>query len=181
MKKLIVIILAWLPVFSVAQRSHPIVSNDSVFAYNPSTKEFEFVFKTSAVQGLTVLDVYPVGSIYISVSSTNPGSIFGGAWVAFATGRTLIGVDAGQTEFDTVQETGGAKTKTLTESELPAHTHNIPDVRSATTGAASTRIARSVDASSTAGSDVETAATGSGSAFSILNPYVTVYFWRRTL
>ena len=35
----------------------------------------------------------------------------------------LVGLDAGQTEFDTVEETGGAKTVTLTEAQLPAHTH----------------------------------------------------------
>lgn len=73
---------------------------------------------------LTMGDVYPVGSIYISVVSTNPATLLGvGTWTAFATGRTLVGIDAGQTEFDTVEETGGAKTHTLTESEMPSHTH----------------------------------------------------------
>lgn len=131
--------------------------------------------------GVSMLDVYPVGSIYISVSNTNPSSLFGGTWVAFAVGRTIIGVDAGQTEFDTVEETGGAKSKTLNTTEIPAHSHNIPDVRSATTGGANTRVARTADASSTAGNDVSTGDAGGGQAFSILNPYVTVYMWRRTL
>lgn len=39
---------------------------------------------------------YPVGSIYLSVNSTNPGSIFGGTWVAFGAGRVLVGVDANE-------------------------------------------------------------------------------------
>jgi microcystin-dependent protein len=38
-------------------------------------------------------------------------------------GRVRVGIDAGQTEFDTVGETGGAKTHTLTTSEMPVHTH----------------------------------------------------------
>ena len=57
----------------------------------------------------TLLAVYPVGAIYIGVVSTDPGTLFGGTWVAFGSGKTLVGLDSGQTEFDTVEETGGAK------------------------------------------------------------------------
>jgi len=38
-------------------------------------------------------------------------------------GRVPVGFDSGQTEFDALGETGGAKTHTLTESEMPSHTH----------------------------------------------------------
>jgi len=38
-------------------------------------------------------------------------------------GRAVVGVDAAQTEFDALGETGGAKTHTLTESQMPSHTH----------------------------------------------------------
>ena len=38
-------------------------------------------------------------------------------------GRTLVGQDAGQTEFATPGQAGGAKTHTLSEGEMPAHTH----------------------------------------------------------
>ena len=69
-------------------------------------------------------DAFPVGSVFISVVSTNPGTLLGyGTWVAFGAGRMLVGIDAGQTEFDTVEETGGSKTHTLTTSEMPSHTH----------------------------------------------------------
>lgn len=67
------------------------------------------------VGGNSVIDIlsmaYPVGSIYISVVSTNPNTLLGfGTWSAFATGKTLVGIDSGDTDFDTVEETGGAKT-----------------------------------------------------------------------
>ena len=49
--------------------------------------------------------IYPVGSIYMSVDSTNPAQIFGfGTWVAWGAGRVPVGVDTSQTEFDTVEE-----------------------------------------------------------------------------
>lgn len=54
--------------------------------------------------------MHPVGSIYMSVDDTNPSSLFGGTWVAWGAGRVPVGVDTSQTEFDTVEETGGNKT-----------------------------------------------------------------------
>ena len=38
-------------------------------------------------------------------------------------GRTIVGKDGSQTEFDVLGETGGAKTHTLTTAEMPSHTH----------------------------------------------------------
>lgn len=67
---------------------------------------------------------FPVGYIYISVSPTNPGTVLGyGTWVAFAVGRTLVGIDTGDTDFDTVEETRGSKTHTLVTGEMPIHAH----------------------------------------------------------
>lgn len=40
-------------------------------------------------------------------------------------GRAIVGRDSSQTEFDTLAETGGAKTVTLSSSEIPSHTHTI--------------------------------------------------------
>lgn len=63
---------------------------------------------------------YPVGSLYVNITdSTNPATLLGfGTWTAIA-GRFIVGFDAGQTEFDSAGETGGEKTHTLTEAELP--------------------------------------------------------------
>lgn len=77
--------------------------------------------------GKTLLDyLHPIGSIYISTTSTNPGTIFGGTWERFANGQVLVGVDTQETEFNTVQKTGGNKTHTVTLKGVPAHTHSIP-------------------------------------------------------
>ena len=56
----------------------------------------------------------PVGSIHVSASPTDPATTLGyGTWAAFGTGRVIVGVDVGDTDFDTVEETGGSKTATI--------------------------------------------------------------------
>lgn len=79
-------------------------------------------FVTTALQAL-----YPVGSIYINAGvSTNPGTLLGfGTWTAFGAGRVMVGLDAGDALFDTLEETGGSK-----DAVLPQHNHTF----SATTG-----------------------------------------------
>ena len=67
-----------------------------------------------------VLDAYPVGSIYMSVNSTNPSQLFGGTWEAIAGGRVLIG----QNTSYPAGSTGGEATHTLTTNEMPSHSHS---------------------------------------------------------
>lgn len=68
--------------------------------------------------------LYPIGSVYISTLATNPNTLLGfGTWADFANGKVLVGYDSTQTEFDTLEETGGEKTHTLTTAELAIHTH----------------------------------------------------------
>jgi len=61
---------------------------------------------------LVINKIYPVGSIYISTTLDTVAKVkaaFGGTWVAWGSGRVPVGVDTTQTEFDTVEETGGTK------------------------------------------------------------------------
>lgn len=61
--------------------------------------------------------VYPVGCLYFSTNSTNPATSLGfGTWSAFGTGRVPVGFDSGDVNFDTDEETGGAKTVAATGS-----------------------------------------------------------------
>ena len=142
----------------------------------------------SAGSGLiTLADVYPVGSIYINAAvATNPGTLLGfGTWVAFGTGRTMVGIDASQTEFDTLGEESGSKTHQLTEAELPSHQHDQgygadqTPRHGITTGLSSVRIDNDGNAfnSTTA---ARTSSVGSDTAHNNLQPYIVVYMWRRT-
>ena len=67
--------------------------------------------------------IYPVGSIYMSVKNASPETFLGGTWVAWGSGKVPVGVDTSDTSFNTVEKTGGEKTHTLTESEMPKHKH----------------------------------------------------------
>lgn len=168
-------------------------------------------------------DAFPVGSVFIGVVSTSPATLLGyGTWSAFGAGRVLIGIDSGDANFDTVLETGGAKTvaaagtvsaptvddhasHTHTYTQVPNHVHASSTLfRSATTGTATTQIATALDATSTATTLFKTdnpdggVATGTtagpsatlthtvgtptftGSATSVVQPYIVVYMWQRT-
>lgn len=124
--------------------------------------------------------IYPVGSIYMSVNSTNPSNLFGGTWVAWGAGRVPVGVDTTQTEFDTVEETGGEKTHTLTTQEMPNHNHDVNVVYPFDFGGKVTAVANSNSDNTTGtASDVVTS-TGGGQAHNNLQPYITCYMWKRT-
>lgn len=87
-----------------------------------------------------VLSTYPIGSIYISTSSTNPSEFIGGKWEAYGQGRTLVGTGTNGNTY-TAGSTGGEYEHTITTDELPAHTHSITgkgSVSSAFTGSAVT-------------------------------------------
>jgi len=129
---------------------------------------------------ISLSDVYPVGSIYINASDgTNPGTLLGfGTWIAFGAGRVPVGIDAGQTEFDTAEETGGAKTHTLTVSEMPSHTHTSSTLgRDGTLGGYLDQATNNSESSASNILDN----TGGGAAHNNLQPYIVVYMWKRTV
>lgn len=67
--------------------------------------------------------IFPVGSVFITTVNTNPGTFIGGTWASLGAGRTLVGVDTSDTDFNTPKKTGGEKEHTLTTSEIPEHNH----------------------------------------------------------
>lgn len=137
---------------------------------------------------------YPVGSIYISVMDVNPTNFFGGTWERFAKGRTLVGVDETQTEFNEVNKTGGNK-------NLQSHSHTMNDAGNhihKTDYGETIAVGRwqwQANASTYAANDNQNGyllrgmgyagnhkhtinSSGSGNSGN-LQPYITVYMWRR--
>ena len=125
------------------------------------------------------IDAWPVGSIFIAVVSTSPATLLGGGtWSAVAAGRMLIGLDSGDATMDTAEETGGAKTHTLTEAEMPAHVHGELAPTSASSGALKFGIDTNASGSQAAG--LNTGSTGGGGAHNNMPPFFVVYMWKRT-
>lgn len=164
----------------------------------PSGTNTTQVATTAYVQGeFTAANIndaaYPVGSIYISVVSTNPATLLGvGTWTAFAQGKMLVGLNSSDTDFDTVEETGGAKTHTLTEAELPEHYHRTwNSVVDSGFNPGSTWFGEDSSVQRTTAYDdywggsvtqssAKTDTVGNGDAHNNMPPYIVTYMWKRT-
>ena len=119
------------------------------------------------------LAAYPVGSIYMSVNSTNPQDIFGGTWTQLKD-RFLLG--AGSTYK--AGNTGGAATVTLTVDQMPSHSHTLQMLYTAAGGSAAW-VADNVEGKWD-WIEGRIGSTGGGKAHENLPPYLTVYMWQRT-
>lgn len=123
---------------------------------------------------------YPVGSIYLSVNNTNPSKWFGGIWEQIAKGRTLIGVDTSQSEFNTVKKTGGEKTHNLTVNEIPSHSHLMSREEGMFWSPSNGGTWGLNSGNGVQRNNFNTQATGGGQAHNNLQPYFTCYIWLRT-
>lgn len=56
----------------------------------------------------TINSIYPIGSVYISLTETNPGTYLKGIWEQFGQGRTLIGEGTGDDGSNTMSFTAGS-------------------------------------------------------------------------
>ena len=143
--------------------------------------------------------IYPVGSIYMSVSATSPASLFGGTWVQL-TDRFLIGAGNSYSANDT----GGASSVNITPSgnnsgtalninQMPPHSHdfvlNIQHSDGTTTTAESLktgiqgggRARYNGTTSSIGGGQTHTHTfVGKTQTVSTMPPYLAVYMWKRT-
>lgn len=126
----------------------------------------------------------------MSVNSTNPKNLFGGTWVAWGSGRVPVGVDTSDTDFDTVEKTGGEKTHTLTINEMPSHAHGentvseygytYPLVSNNGEGNSRNGFSPSISSSEVTKNQVITDNVGNGEEHNNIQPYITCYMWKRT-
>jgi hypothetical protein len=165
---------------------------------------------TTAFVTAALSAIYPVGSIYVNAAvSTNPSTLLGfGTWEAFGAGRVMVGFNASDSLFDTLEETGGSK-----DAIVVSHTHTTTVSTQSLTGAI-TGISESFASGGGTASGVFTKTTGStvgntpvqndsgdGGGFTFdgshthtvtnastgssgtnanIQPYITVRMWKRT-
>ena len=92
----------------------------------------------------------------------------------------MVGLDAGDTSFDTVGETGGEKTHILTVAEMPAHKHKFGYTGGNTDATGSPYSVGKAIGHDPSNVYSETTSTGGGGSHNNLQPYIVVYFWKRT-
>ncbi len=116
--------------------------------------------------------VYPIGSIYLSVGSTSPSTLFGGTWEQIKDTFLL-----GSGDDYTLGNTGGEATHTLTVAEIPSHNHYLTASYYTSGG-----VAESVSYGSSkteTGNDYACQNTGGGQAHNNMPPYLVVSMWKR--
>ena len=149
--------------------------------------------------GLTFNDIYPIGSIYISMSSADPALLFGGTWTRIENCFLLAASDPnGETVKYRAGDDGGNEEVLLVDDNIPPHGHFIksnfsnqyPDVgiytsSNLTWGNSGTR---TKVASCVSGNDPNTESLFTTDLaypevtvpVDIMPPYLAVYMWQRT-
>jgi microcystin-dependent protein len=129
--------------------------------------------------------------------ATNPATLLGfGTWAAFGAGKVPVGLNAADSDFNTVEETGGTK-----DAIIPTHTHTATSSSTSTDSGHTHSVARGLGASGTggdallSGSGVQSgsatanitttttttvASAGESATGKNLQPYIVVYMWKRT-
>ena len=141
-------------------------------AFNAFKEETNTKFTTTKEElteliNTTLDSIYPVGSVYISLTSTNPSTYLKGNWEQFAQGRTLVGVGEGSDGTNTqnfaVDDTGGEYKHLISKKELSIIDYGALLQQN--------------------GSTIGVHAHGPGESgsekTSLMQPYYAVYFWKR--
>ena len=121
---------------------------------------------------------WPVGSIFLSVVNTNPTNWFGGTWELIAQGRTLVGVDTSDADFNTVKKTGGSKYTERHTHDSTVLTRANGNANASTCGElqrANVNVGNSESKTNTYSSNGYFGSGNSGN----LQPYFTCYIWCR--
>ena len=131
-----------------------------------------------------LLNAWPVGSIYISISSTSPSYIFGGTWNQIP-GRFLLGAGTPVANSDgsyaggysyAYDYRGGHEYITLTVDQMPSHTHAY---RIYGSGGATTQWCFDNVSKTAVDTSEYMHATGGNQAHYNMPPFMTVYMWQR--
>lgn len=123
---------------------------------------------------------HPVGSLYVSENSTSPAELYGGTWERIE-GKFIMGAS----DTYPAGSTGGSATHTQTVDEIASHDHLYSfTVGNAIAGSEFVYFKEGqYSAGSAEGtsykSSYATTSSGTSDPMDILNPYYSMYIWRR--
>ena len=127
--------------------------------------------------------MHRVGDIIFSTSDENPSTIYGGTWVAWGKGQVPVGVDTSDSDFNTVEKTGGEKEHTLTVDEMPSHSHIQTWNGNIMVGGGSGGESTNGSYLNEGGNGIYPATltnnVGNSHSHNNLQPYITCYMWKR--
>ncbi len=136
------------------------------------------VITAAPVSGfISLLQAWPVGSIYATTSAANPSTLFGGTWAATAVGRFPLGAGTSDASYVT-GSTGGASTHQLIANEMPTHNHTYIDISENV--APFTYDTVSGSPYNKYNNAQTTGDTGGDAPHNNLPPYEVFYYWKRT-
>lgn len=157
----------------------------------PSSPVTNQLFFQTAETNFVLDNVYPIGSIYMNVNSTNPGTLFGGTWEQIQ-GKFLLGMSSSYP----AGSQGGEASHTLTTEEMPSHGHNPANQSGYFGFITNSKKAFEVGDMgvqsgsgryypySTVAFDISrnslTGTTGGGKSHNNMPPYLSIYIWKRT-
>jgi microcystin-dependent protein len=135
-------------------------------------------FVNAVARGTTLNEIYPIGSV---ITKNAPWAGFAGqTWELFSQGKTLVGQDTTDADFSSLGQTGGSKTHTLLETEIPPHTHSYLKADNTLTGYNQNGGGSTFGSYHITNTTNNTGSTGGGQPHSIMNPYQVVLYYRRT-
>lgn len=148
-------------------------------------RDYQLVDADGNIEPERLLNMYPIGSYYITESSTSPASLFGGSWV-----RVSNYFLYGAASQSAVGQTGGEADHVLTIDEMPNHAHKPHGYTWITSQGGNTgnlqvthisgRNALGIEFMQDYDQNRYTSYTGGGVAHNNLPPYRYVNIWRRT-
>lgn len=137
-------------------------------------KSYGRIYQNKSNVSITPFDIYnlyPVGSIYMSVNSTNPSNYFGGTWAQIKD-RFLLA--CGSTYSNGA--TGGEATHKLTIEEMPSHTHRYNLAYGGNDPAKGFNYGNTLVG---AFDKAFSGSSGGDQAHNNMPPYLAVYIWKR--
>lgn len=152
-------------------------------------EENDLWIDTSGGEGTNIVDlIFPVGSIVIKADNEDYSNWLGFTWERTLVGRVAVGINSSDTDFDTIGETGGEKTHTLTTQEMPSHDHaglrwignnNYPISLNQGSASSGYQLQYNATANPFSEGTINTNTTGGGQAHNNLQPYQVVAYWKR--